>query len=295
MSRKKAKYHGVVYVDKPAGMSSHDVVNRLRRRVGQRRVGHAGTLDPMATGVLIILLGEATKLVPYIMAARKSYHATIRLGADTTTLDREGDVRDRMPVPTLTHAQVVEVAQRFCPSYEQTPPGVSALKVDGVRAYKLARAGEEPKLAPRQVALEQVRVLDVRENEIELELDCGKGFYVRSFARDLAQALGTLGHLNALRRTTNAHVRVDACHTLATIESEPHTRWIVSIADSMVLPILEVEPDIAEKLSVGMPTLSPEALAPGHFLVLDKSRKPIAIAEVVVDRLAARRGFRFES
>ena len=190
---------GVVVVDKPQGMTSHDVVMRVRRALSTREVGHAGTLDPMATGVLVIAVGEATKLVPWLTAHDKAYDATITLGTATASLDADGAVTETAPVPPLEdlgRAIEEEIART-----EQIPPVVSAIKVGGVASHALARRGEAVDLPARAVKVHSLEVLRVQSPEIDVRISCAKGYYVRSLARDLAERLGTVGHLTKLRRT----------------------------------------------------------------------------------------------
>lgn len=217
---------GVVVVDKPGGMTSHDVVARVRRLLGTRRVGHAGTLDPMATGVLVVLVGEATKLGPYVTAHRKRYEARVAFGLATDTLDREGAPTAHAPAPAWLRDEIragggPRIAEAIAAERaraEQVPPAFSAIQVDGRRSYDRARAGESVELAPRAVevsALDLVGCVSAEDPElpsIDLALDVSKGFYVRSLARDLGERLGVPAHLAALRRTasgpfTLAHAR----------------------------------------------------------------------------------------
>ena len=198
---RRATVHGVLVVDKPQGPTSHDVVARVRRALDTRAVGHAGTLDPMATGVLVLAVGEATKLVRWLTADDKTYRATVTLGAETDTLDAEGEIVARAPVPPLDRAAVEVAALRFVGTYRQAPPAFSAIKVDGEALYARARRGEHVEVAEREVTVHRLDVLAVEGDRVELEVDAAKGFYVRSLARDLAGALGTRGHLTALRRT----------------------------------------------------------------------------------------------
>jgi tRNA pseudouridine55 synthase len=201
--------HGILLCDKPAGRSSHDVVATARKAFGTRRVGHAGTLDPMATGLLVLAFGEALKLMRYLALDDKRYRATVRLGRETDTLDAEGRTTGNASVPTgLTLAMVRAAAARFCGEIAQCPPAISALKRDGVALYKRARRGEQIDVQPRSVVVHALEVTALRGDEIDLVVHCGKGFYVRSLARDLAHALGTLGHLSALRRTHNGRFDV---------------------------------------------------------------------------------------
>lgn len=193
--------HGVLVVDKPAGMTSHDVVSRARRVFGTRRVGHAGTLDPMATGVLLLLFGEATKLSSVLTTEHKRYRTRVQFGVATDSLDADGRVTARRPLAAALSSAALDAAlteERTRRS--QIPPQVSAIKVAGKRAYELARRGEETHFEPRVVSVEELKLLERGEDWVELELEVSKGYYVRSLARDLAERLGTVGHLTNLRR-----------------------------------------------------------------------------------------------
>ena len=195
--------HGVLVIDKPRGPTSHDVVARVRRALGTRAVGHAGTLDPMATGVLVVAVGEATKLVRWLTEDAKSYRATVALGAETDTLDAEGRLVEQAPIPaelTLERARAV-VSERFVGAIVQRPPAFSAIKVGGRPLHERARRGEAVEVPEREVTVHRLEVLSLEGGALELSMDVSKGFYVRSLARDLARALETRGHLSALRRT----------------------------------------------------------------------------------------------
>ncbi|MCX6019024.1 MAG: tRNA pseudouridine(55) synthase TruB [Chloroflexi bacterium] len=194
---------GLLLLDKPMGITSHDAVARARRWLGTRRVGHAGTLDPMATGLLTLCIGQATRLVEYLVGQDKHYSAVIRLGARTNTDDAEGEVVQTYPVPEVTSDGLAALAARFLGEIEQVPPQFSAIKKDGVRAYARARQGEEVDLAARRV---QIYSLVLRRDEAEsallhAEIHCGSGTYVRALARDIGMILGCGAHLSALRRT----------------------------------------------------------------------------------------------
>ena len=199
--RKKGNpVHGWVILDKPLGMTSTQAVGVVRRIFDAQKAGHAGTLDPMATGILAIALGEATKTVPYAMDAEKTYRFTASWGEARDSDDAEGKVTgtsDRRPTP----AEIEAMLPRFTGPLNQTPPAYSAIKVQGERAYDLARDGEEVVLEPRLVQVYEARLLNAQIDSAEFEIRCGKGTYVRSWVRDIAQALGTLGHVSALRRT----------------------------------------------------------------------------------------------
>lgn len=196
---------GLVVVDKPAGMTSHDVVARVRRLAGTRKVGHAGTLDPMATGVLLVGVNRATRLLGHLMLTEKAYDATVRLGAATSTDDAEGRVLATAPVDHLDDQDVRRMAGTFVGALEQRPAAVSAVKVEGRRAYARVRDGEDVQLPARPVTVHELRVRDVRRVEDHLDVDiavrCSSGTYVRAIARDLGAALEVGGHLTMLRRT----------------------------------------------------------------------------------------------
>jgi len=200
-SRKGRDISGWLVVDKPAGMTSTAVVNKVRWAFGAKKAGHAGTLDPEATGVLAIALGEATKTVPFVTDALKAYRFTVRLGIATNTDDTEGEViatSDRRP----SDAEIAAALPRFIGDIEQVPPQFSAVKVDGERAYARARAGEEMELAARPLYVENLEIVSRPDaDHVELEMVCGKGGYVRSIARDLGELLGCHGHVTRLRRT----------------------------------------------------------------------------------------------
>lgn len=196
---------GLVVVDKPAGLTSHDVVARVRRLAGTRKVGHAGTLDPMATGVLVLGVERATRLLGHLMLTEKTYDATVRLGVATTTDDAEGEVTATASAAAITEDAVREALTAFEGTIEQVPSTVSAIKVGGRRAYQLARSGEAVELAPRTVTIHELEAGGFRREgdrlDLRLHVRCSSGTYIRAIARDLGAALGVGGHLTALRRT----------------------------------------------------------------------------------------------
>jgi tRNA pseudouridine55 synthase len=245
---------GVLVIDKPRGPTSHDVVATLRRALRTREIGHAGTLDPMATGVLVVCVGEATKLAPWLTAADKAYQATIALGAETDTLDAEGTVTKRSDVPRSMLDALEELkTERVHEHIEaalanerartlQVPPAVSAIRKDGVRSYTRARAGEEVEHAPRPVSARAIALLDGGADAdggawVALRCDVSKGYYVRSLARDFAASLGTLGHLTSLRRTRSGPFVIDESLPLDTPSDELSARMIaLEHAASRALP-----------------------------------------------------------
>lgn len=209
---------GLVIVDKPAGMTSHDVVGRCRRLFGTRKVGHAGTLDPMATGVLVIGIERATKILGLITGTDKSYAATIRLGQTTSTEDAEGEVLRTVPAEQVTDEQIAAAVSALRGNIDQVPSAVSAIKVAGERSYKLAREGRAVELPARPVRIERFDVLAVRRHDgfadVDVVVDCSSGTYIRALARDVGDALGVGGHLTALRRTAVGRYGLDEARTL---------------------------------------------------------------------------------
>jgi tRNA pseudouridine55 synthase len=214
---------GVLAIDKPAGMTSHDVVARVRRGTGEGRVGHAGTLDPAATGLLVVLIGPYTRLEPYLSSAEKAYEARISFGSETDTDDAEGETVHTAPVPAgcLDEARAEAALSRMLGASLQTPPAFSALKVDGRVAYRAARAGEPLHLEPRAIEVLEARLtaIDPAARTWDVFFRVSKGTYVRALARDLGRACGTAAHLSALRRTASGPLSLEDAHTLADVET----------------------------------------------------------------------------
>jgi len=196
---------GLIIVDKSRGWTSHDVVAKIRKLVGTKRVGHAGTLDPMATGVLVIGIEKATRLLGYLALTEKEYTATILLGQTTDSDDADGEITGHVPIPDIDEAKLRRAIAALTGQISQVPPGVSAIKVGGQRAYKLVRAGEAPELTARTVTVREFALDAIRPDGVLLDVDvhvtCSSGTYIRALARDLGGALGVGGHLTALRRT----------------------------------------------------------------------------------------------
>jgi tRNA pseudouridine55 synthase len=261
---------GLVIVDKPGGLTSHDVVARMRRLAHTRRVGHAGTLDPMATGVLVVGIEKATRLLGYLTLTDKTYAATIRLGQSTSTDDAEGEPTGGSPAGGIGPAALDGEIAKLTGQILQVPPGVSAIKVNGKRAYKLTRAGQAPELAARPVTVYEFAVTAVRQAGDYLDLDatvrCSSGTYIRALARDLGAALGTGGHLTALRRTAVGPYTLAEAHTLTELESgalensalensapENTGQWVTPLAQAAAaaFPRLELTADEARRLAQG--------------------------------------------
>ncbi len=214
---------GLVVVDKVGGMTSHDVVARVRRLAGTRKVGHAGTLDPMATGVLVLGVDRATRLLGHLMLTEKQYDATIRLGASTTTDDAEGEVTasaDPAALAAVTEERVRAVLAGFVGNIEQVPTAVSAIKVDGKRAYARVRDGEQVELKARPVTIHDLAVHEVAGAEVRISVRCSSGTYIRAIARDTGAALGVGGHLSALRRTAVGSFDLALARTLVDLDDD---------------------------------------------------------------------------
>jgi tRNA pseudouridine55 synthase len=217
----KKEMEGVLLVDKPTEHTSHDVVARLRGKLHLKRIGHAGTLDPMATGLLVILVGKATRISQYLMSVEKEYTGTIELGKVTNTQDAEGEMLETCPVPPLTEAQVREAMVGFMGDQYQTPPMFSAVKIGGVPLYKMARAGEEIEREPRFIRIMRFDLTRWASPEIDFSVACTKGTYIRTLAHDLGQKLGCGAHLKALRRTASGELRVEQALTLDALLAMP--------------------------------------------------------------------------
>ncbi|HEX8732989.1 MAG TPA: tRNA pseudouridine(55) synthase TruB [Ktedonobacterales bacterium] len=209
---------GIFVIDKGEGMTSHDVVARVRRLARQKRVGHAGTLDPAATGVLPVLLGQATRVAEYLSESGKAYHAVIRFGIETTTYDREGEVTREASIEGLTLERITAALPAFLGEQEQLPPIYSAIKRGGKPLYALARAGEAVTVEPRRVRIDALRIIAWQPPDLTLDVECGKGTYIRSLAHDLGQRLGPGAHLAALRRTRSGPFILDQAITLEALE-----------------------------------------------------------------------------
>jgi tRNA pseudouridine55 synthase len=246
---------GLLVVDKPAGMTSHDVVSRVRRIMGTRKVGHAGTLDPMATGVLVLGLERATKLLGHLALDTKAYVATIRLGAATTTDDAEGDILSEVDASGVAEEAVHAGIAELTGDIQQVPSSVSAVKVNGRRAYELARSGESVELAARPVTVSRFDLLAMRRGEATTELDvlveCSSGTYVRALARDLGQRLSVGGHLAELRRTRVGPFGLATARTLEQLEAEPGLSMDLDQAVATAFPRTDVDAAAAGALAHG--------------------------------------------
>ncbi len=214
---------GILLVDKPQGPTSHDVVNHIRRHFQIKSVGHCGTLDPMATGLLVLLLGKATKLSERLMGEDKEYQGTLTLGITTDSQDAEGVTLEEKPVPSFTEAEIRAALDHFKGDLLQTPPMFSAKKVAGVPLYKLARKGKEVERKPRLVHVYQLDIARIALPEIDFQLLSTKGTYVRTICHEIGQKLGCGGHLSRLRRTASGQFRLEKAHELSIIENWSHS------------------------------------------------------------------------
>lgn len=270
--RKGDKVDGWVVLDKPLGLGSTPAVGRVRRLFGAQKAGHGGTLDPLATGVLPIALGEATKTVPFVMDGAKQYRFTLRFGEARSTEDLEGDVTATSPVRP-DDAAIRAALPAFTGTILQRPPAYSALKVDGQRAYDLARAGETVELAPRQVVIERLELLARPDpDHADFVVDCGKGTYIRSLGRDLALALGTVGHLSALRRTAAGPFREEAAISLSKLEALGHSPALLGALAPVAtalddIPALALAEAQADRLRQGQPVLLTRDAPPSGTLL----------------------------
>jgi len=244
---------GILLVDKPQGITSHDVVARTRKAAATRKVGHAGTLDPMATGLLVLGLNSSTRLLTFLVGLDKEYYATIRLGATTTTDDAEGDTVSTVDASTVSLAALEAALQPLRGPISQVPSSVSAIKVDGRRAYDLVRGGETVELKSRAVTVSALEVLDWRPGataELDVRVECSSGTYIRAIARDLGSALGVGGHLTALRRTRIGPFSIDDASTLEDLDPEAGMRDPVDVA-RLLFPVLDLDEQQAVDLSHG--------------------------------------------
>lgn len=270
---------GLIVVDKPGGMTSHDVVSRIRRIAHTRRVGHAGTLDPMATGVLIIGVEKATKLLTYLVGSDKTYLGTIRLGQATVTDDAEGEVTATADASAVTEATVRAELAAMTGDIDQVPSAVSAIKVNGVRSYKRVRTGETVELAARRVTIRQIDVLAVRPGsvlDVDVEVTCSSGTYIRAIARDLGARLGVGGHLTALRRTAVGSFEITDALTLERL-AERDQPVTIPLADAAarLLGRRDVDADEAAVLSHGGPISA--VGQPGPYAVFAPDGRLLAI------------------
>lgn len=262
--------NGLLLVDKPGGMTSFDVVRRVRRWCGIRQVGHCGTLDPSATGVLPVAIGSATRLVEYLMAGDKEYVATLRLGAVTDTQDGDGQILATSPWNDIDRHALETAVARFVGPILQLPPMHSALKRDGVPLYKLARQGIQVEREPREVRIDSIEILAVAMPDITVRVTCSKGTYVRTLCHDLGQALGCGAYMATLRRTRCGIFRLEQCHAVAQLETIAATGGILPIVACAAAladwPGLRVHADALQRLANGVAPKLEEVAVNGDLI-----------------------------
>ena len=302
MKKRGKPVHGWVVFDKPLGMSSTQGVGKIRWLFDAQKAGHGGTLDPLATGLLPIALGEATKTVQWAMDGRKKYEFRIKWGAETETDDLEGKI-SAQSAARPTQSRIASILNGFIGEITQVPPMYSALKIDGARAYDLARAGERPEMKPRQVLIEELRLIDgSNPDHADFEVVCGKGTYIRALARDMGRTLGCLGHLSLLRRTQVGPFTTNDMISLETLEELSHKpdrdealrgvlRSIETVLDG--IPALAVMDGQATQLRQGQPVLLRGANAPINCeaVLVTHEGRPLGICEIAQGSLKTKRLF----
>jgi tRNA pseudouridine55 synthase len=282
--------NGVLIVDKPAGLTSHDVVSRVRRALGQRGVGHLGTLDPMATGVLPIVLGTMTRLAQFYLTAEKCYEGVIRFGFATDTYDVTGEAKGEGQAVRLEIERVRELAKRFHGTIEQMPPPFSAKKIDGVPAYKLARKKREVTLKPVQVTIKEFGITRVEQDRAHFQARVASGTYMRSVAHEMGQLLGCGAHLESLRRTAVAEFELSDSHSLEELQQAAQDG---TISDLLIhprrllpmLPAVTANDEIASRIRHGRPVNLPELSRAPEVKVFYGQRDLISISTRVAGTL----------
>ena len=269
---------GLLNINKPPGITSRGVVDAVQRLVRPAKVGHAGTLDPLAGGVLVVCLGPATRLIEYVQRMRKRYMATFRLGCSSSSDDIESEVVDLADVSEPGEEAIVRACRQFVGTIEQRPPAYSAVKVKGKRAYKLARSGEKFTLAARRVSVYRVELVRYDYPELELDIECGAGTYVRSLGRDLAESLGTGAVMSALVRLSVGHFHLDDASTMADLTADRWPQQLVSALQAVPgLPKIELNSEQSERVERGMDIDHSIVTHPGEVAAVDASGQLVAI------------------
>jgi tRNA pseudouridine55 synthase len=277
---------GALVVDKPTGMTSHDVVQAIRNGTGIRRAGHTGTLDPRASGVLVVLLGPAVRLSEYVSAADKRYQAIIRLGASTDTFDADGKFTRKSETPVdVSEAQFEEALQKFVGRIQQTPPPYSAVKVQGRKAYEMARGGEEVDLSPRTIDVYHLEVLEWAPPEVVIDVHCSSGTYVRSLANDLGEMLGCGGYLIGLRRTKSGRFSLRDATPLRKLQEAFRagnwSQYLIPAAEALGdWPAIELDPDQVDAIKHGHRVPAAEDARPGMVRAVSMAGELVALMEL---------------
>ena len=277
---------GVLVVDKPVGMTSHDVVQVIRNGTGLRRAGHTGTLDPRASGVLVVLVGPAVRLSEFVSASDKRYQAIIRLGSSTDTFDADGKITQSAQSVNVTEEQFEKVLATFVGEIEQTPPPYSAVKVQGRKAYEMARQGEEVELAPRKITVHHLEVLEWAPPEVVIDVHCSSGTYVRSLANDLGATLGCGAYLVGLRRTKSGRFSLREATPLRKLQEAFHAgdwyQYLIPAAEALAeWPAIELSPDDVENVRHGHRVKAGPDAKPGSVRGVSTQGELVALMELV--------------
>jgi len=277
---------GVLVVDKPVGMTSHDVVQAVRTGTGLRRAGHTGTLDPRASGVLVILVGPAVRLSEFVSASDKRYQAIIRLGSTTDTFDADGKFTNTDEPVNVTEAQFETVLKTFIGEIEQTPPPYSAVKVQGRKAYEMARQGEEVELTPRKITVHHLEVLEWAPPEVVIDVHCSSGTYVRSLANDLGTTLGCGAYLVGLRRTKSGRFSLRDATPLRKLQEAFHAgnwyQYLIPAAEALAeWPAVELSPDEVESVRHGHRVKAAADVQPGMVRGVSTQGELVALMDLV--------------
>lgn len=291
--RRGREVNGILLLDKPAGLSSNQALQRVKRLFDAQKAGHTGSLDPLATGLLPLCLGYTTKFSAFLLDADKRYRVQVRLGETTETADAEGEVIATAPVDGVTETRVLEVLSKFVGLIEQLPPMYSAVKHEGQRLYKLAREGKEVERTPRQICIYRLELRAFALPDIELDVHCSKGTYVRTLAEDIGKRLGCGGHVSALRRTgVGPYVEGETAFiTLAELEARAEEQGTESL-DALLLPLestlghcpaVRLSANSAFYLSQGQPVLVPQAPTEGLVRLYDAGEQFLGVGEILDD------------
>lgn len=276
---------GILVIDKPAGLTSHDVVNSVRRIAGTRKVGHAGTLDPFATGVLVVGVGQGTKAITFLKEDDKEYEATLRLGVETDTLDRDGRVIRETRCPDISYEYVEKLLNSFVGRQDQVPPRFAAIKKDGIPLYKLARKGLDFEVPPRAIEIFGITLLSIDLPQVSFRVRCSSGTYIRSLARDIGIKIGCGGYLESLRRLRSGRFGIEKAIPLEKMKGMGN-RWheaAIGLRDALPLFEITVNPEKAEMVRMGKEFFLEEAVPTGMFM-LTCNKELVAVAELVEGR-----------
>lgn len=290
--------HGILLLDKPPGITSNQALQQAKRLFHARKAGHTGSLDPIASGLLPICMGETTKLSPFLLNRDKRYRVKARLGVSTTTGDTEGEILQQKPVPSLTEQRVEQALARFRGEIDQVPPMYSALKQNGRRLYELARRGIEVERQPRRVTIYELNALAFKEGLLEIEVHCSKGTYIRTLVEDIGNALGTCGHVENLRRTQVGDFTLEKAWTIDQLkqmaDEERRLKCLLPV-DSAVMswPPVALSDELAFYVQKGQAVLSPKAPTRGYVRLYTSQGSFMGVGEILENgKVAPRRLFK---